>query len=134
MVGENIAIKSVKFIARDIVFDVLYCPIWWYSVGVKKAAERFMNVLSQANDELSLDIWIKNITKPMYGQYSWDGRIISFFMRLAQIVFRSLIFSFWLGFAAIGFFLWLALPIFLIAAMIFSLGIFKEGTFCCILK
>ncbi|MBI5077501.1 hypothetical protein HZB94_03935 [Candidatus Falkowbacteria bacterium] len=121
MIQESVVVKSIKFIFRDIIFDILYWPIWWYSSGVKKAASRFLDTLSQANDELSLDVWFKNIFKPMYGQYSWDGRIISFFMRLAQIVFRSIIFSFWFIFAGLVFVIWLALPICLIALMLFNI-------------
>lgn len=39
---------------------------------------------------LALRVWIKNLFVPMYGMYDWQSRLISFFMRLAQIVFRGI--------------------------------------------
>lgn len=124
MAGENIVIKSVKFIARDIVLDILYWPIWWYTSGLKKAAGRFSDTLVQANDELALSIWIKNIFKPMFQQNDVWGRVISFFMRLAQIIFRSIAFMFWLGLAIVSFLIWLVMPAFLILAILFSSNLF----------
>lgn len=46
----------------------------------------------------------------MYGQYDIQGRIISFLMRLAQIVGRSVALIVWLIFCLALFFIWLLVP------------------------
>ncbi len=126
MIKENLATKSIKFIARDIIFDILAWPIWWYTVGAVKALKRMGNVIAQGNDELALSVWVKNIFTPMFGQYDWQGRIISFFMRLFQIIFRSIVFVLWILVAFIGFVVWLVLPVILIYQILFNLGLFES--------
>ncbi|PIX12175.1 hypothetical protein COZ73_00770, partial [Candidatus Falkowbacteria bacterium CG_4_8_14_3_um_filter_36_11] len=65
---------------------------------------------SDREKSLALLIWIKNIGRPMYGQYDWQGRIISFFMRLIQIIIRSFFMLFWLALALAILGLWALLP------------------------
>lgn len=46
---------------------------------------------------LAIRVWIKNIFVPMFGMHDWQSRLISFFMRVVQIIGRSialLIFTF----------------------------------------
>ena len=124
MIKENIAQKSFKFLFKEIIFDVFYWPIWWYTGGVKKAWMRFGDSIVNGNRNLGLSVWIKNIFKPMFGQYDWQGRLISFFVRLAQIIVRSIGLVFWIIFSLIIFFVWLILPLFLILQFLFNLGIF----------
>ena len=48
----------------------------------------------------------------MYGLQDWQGRIISFFVRLVQIMARGFVLVFWAVFALALFLAYLALPIF----------------------
>ncbi len=123
MVKENLLVKSVKFIFRDLILDILYWPVWWYSDGLKKAWQSMKNTISLGNKELGLSIWVKNILKPMFGQYDWQGRIISFFMRLFQIIVRSFLLMFWIVFAFIVFLVWLILPLFLLFQVLYNTGL-----------
>ena len=125
MLKQNIAVKSFKFVLRDVIFDIIYWPIWWYSSGTIKAWQRMKNIVSAGNVSLGLSIWIKNIFKPMFGQQDWQGRLISFFLRLVQIIFRLIVFLGWIVFAVFSFLFWLAMPIFLIFEFIFNLGLFS---------
>ena len=77
MVEKSIARKSIKFILQDIVGDVLFWPIWWYTTGVIESFYRMTDTIVQSNLEFGLTIWIKNIFVPMYGDYSWQGRLVS---------------------------------------------------------
>ncbi len=77
-----------------------------------------MNVLSYlekfiVNKEksLALLIWLKNIFRPMYGQHDWQGRIISVFIRLIQVIVRGIIMFVWIIFSFILFLVWIFLPI-----------------------
>ncbi|PJA11135.1 hypothetical protein COX67_01360, partial [Candidatus Falkowbacteria bacterium CG_4_10_14_0_2_um_filter_36_22] len=85
-------------------------PLWWYSTGLMRLLNNLRNFLSDREKSLALLIWIKNIGRPMYGQYDWQGRIISFFMRLIQIIIRSFFMLFWLALALAILGLWALLP------------------------
>jgi len=123
MVQKSITLKAIRFIAKDLVFDVLYWPIWWYTGGVKKAFNGFLNTLGQANRELSLTVWMKNIFVPMFGDFSWQGRLISFFMRIVQVIGRVIVFCVWLLFGALVFLFWAVLPIFIVYQVLFNFNI-----------
>ena len=84
-------------ILAELVWDILYFPVWWYGRGLVSLLLGLKNLLSDKQKSLALFIWIKNIFRPMYAQYDWQGWLISFFMRLAQIIFRSMILLVWLG-------------------------------------
>ena len=40
---------------------------------------------------LAIKVWIKNIFVPMFGMHDWQSRIISFFMRVVQIIGRAIV-------------------------------------------
>ncbi len=122
MVNDNLALRSIKFILDEVIFDLLRWPIWWYTGGVKKAFANMINTIRTGNREIGLSVWVKNLFKPMFGQHDWQGRLISFFIRLAQIFFRFFIFLFWVIFAIVAFLFWMALPVFLIFQIIINAG------------
>lgn len=125
MLRENLSSRLVKFVFSELIADILYWPIWWYSTGLKSAFARMKATIHQGNEELSLSIWLKNVFKPMFGQYDWQGRIISFFMRLAQIIFRLIVFCFWIIFSFIVFLFWLVLPLILLSQIFLNLGFYS---------
>jgi hypothetical protein len=57
----------------------------------------------------------------MFGQYDWQGRIISLFMRLFQIIIRSAALLIWLAVCGAIFLLWLALPVVMVW-LVYQLG------------
>lgn len=60
---------------------------------------------------IGLRTWVVNIFKPMFGDYSREGRLISFFMRLVQIIFRTVLALLWIVIVLILLVLWLVLPL-----------------------
>lgn len=104
----------------EAVLDVFYFPVWWYTKGAFFAARWCFSQLRFGNEVLAPWLWIKNIFVPMFGQYDWQGRIISFVMRLIQVVFRSAFLLVWLVFCIILFLLWILFPIAL------GYGLFKS--------
>ncbi|MFA6536880.1 MAG: hypothetical protein WCT18_00600 [Patescibacteria group bacterium] len=122
---ENLLFKSFKFVFREFLFDVLAFPLWWYTTGTQKAFIRTKKFITDAVDELGVVVWIKNLFVPMYGQYDWQGRLISFVMRFFQIIFRSVIVFFWMLLALLFFVFWLFLPIFIVGQIVFNLSLFK---------
>lgn len=95
----------------EAVLDVLYFPLWWYSRGTGHAAKYCFHLLKSGNQTLAPGLWLKNIFVPMYGQYDWQGQIISFFMRLFQVIIRAAALLIWLIICVIFFFLWLVFPL-----------------------
>ncbi len=107
-------------ILMRIVWDFIYFPVWWYSAGLLKTVRGVGNFYRTQEASLNFLVWLKNIFVPMYGQHDAVGRLISFFIRLFQILYRGLVMLIViiLGIAFIIFYL--ALP------FIIWLGILKQ--------
>lgn len=118
----NVILSTFKFIFIDIIGDFVIWPFWWYTVGLK---DRLIYIGEQAKItwmNLGLNIWLKNIFVPMYGDKSLIGRLISFFARVVVLVFRLLVFVFWMCLVLITLIIWIALPV---AVIWFLSGHFK---------
>lgn len=120
MLSNNFVIYGSK-VALDIVTDIVYFPVWWYTDGTNIVAKKLLAYLSDKQKSLGLWIWLKNLAKPMYGQYDWQGWLISFFMRLFQIIIRSIAMVFWLILALVIFSCWLVLPLFILYQIFYQL-------------
>lgn len=107
----------------SIIGDILYFPIWWYSVGFFRLLKNIWLFLGNQERSLGFFIWLKNIFVPMYGQRDWAGRLISFFIRLIQIIFRGLALFIWLLLSLALILVWLLIPILL--ALAFAWQIFQ---------
>lgn len=105
--------------------DILYFPLWWYGRGAINAAEFSWQFFKLGNERLAPGLWLANLFVPMYGQYDWEGRIISFIMRLVQIVFRSIFLGFWGLVCSLMFLIWLSIPLVVGYGIFHSLSQFK---------
>lgn len=103
----------LTFLLRDVLLDALYAPLWWYSAGLVATVRKLMRAFQEGVAIIGISIWMRSIFKPMYGEYSWQGRIISFFMRLVVLVFMILQLIVWSAILIVLFCLWLALPLLL---------------------
>jgi len=102
----------------DVLLDLLYFPIWWFTSGAKHALLWCVKLLASGNRVLAPGLWLTNIFVPMYGQYDWQGRIVSFFMRFIQIIFRTIALVAWIV-CCLGLFVaWLALPIVILMSLL----------------
>ncbi|MFA6306359.1 MAG: hypothetical protein WCV70_00880 [Patescibacteria group bacterium] len=104
----------------ELIQDILYFPAWWYSRGLLNIIMGVMNFLINKQKSLALFVWVKNIFRPMYAQYDWQGMLISFFMRLVQIIFRSIVMLLWLIFSLAVIIFWILFPVFVIYEIIFQ--------------
>jgi hypothetical protein len=121
MLRHNFLTYSGKIVLQTLG-EIIYFPLWWYSVGFIETLKKELNFLRNQEQSLGFSIWMKNLFVPMYGQYDIAGRIISFIIRFLQIIFRGLVLLIWLGILIIGAMLWLALPFFLIIALFFQIN------------
>lgn len=111
---QNILFQSIKLIIIDLVGEILYFPVWWYSKGLVKTASHVWNSIRTTGRNLALILMIKNLFRPMFAQYDRTGRIISFFMRLLLLVARSIFFMLSGIFYMVFLVFWIVLPLFII--------------------
>ena len=119
MLNHNFVTYSGKIILQ-ILGEILYFPLWWYTAGffrLTKGAWRFW--LAQENI-LGFSVWAKNLFIPMYGQRDFAGRLISFVIRLVQIIFRGAVLLLWLAAVLAVLALWLLLPLTILVATAFQ--------------
>ena len=108
------SILVIQRLFLELILDIIYFPLWWYTGGVKHAIKYCYGVLQSGNMVLSPMLWLKNIFVPMYGQSDFQGRLVSFFMRLVNFIGRSIALFFWLLVVIFIFLLWLAFPVFVV--------------------
>ncbi|MDP2631298.1 MAG: hypothetical protein Q8P30_00840 [Candidatus Uhrbacteria bacterium] len=117
---------TIKYLAIDFVGGILRWPVWWYSRGFILVGTWGIGSIKGYAKSIALAVWIKNIFVPMFGYYDWQSRLISFFMRIAQIIGRGVALVLWtviVLFLLVGY---LTLPILAFFAAMFHLtgGIF----------
>ncbi len=103
-----VVIQRVLF---ALVLDALTGPVWWYSAGALHAFRWYTDHAKSFWQTLGVGLWIKNLFVPMFGQFDWQGRIISFFIRLFQIVIRSIGYVLYMIVLSTLFVLWFVAPV-----------------------
>ena len=124
--SQNPVFLFLRFIVVDIAGDFLYFPLWWYTAGWKKSVVFTVEKIRDLENALAIKIWAKNLFRPMYAQYDLQGRIISFFMRLFQLIIRSIFFFIFFVFLLFVPVIWFFLPLFVLAQIVI---IFKTYAF-----
>lgn len=100
----------IKFLLFDVVLDALYTPLWWYTDGL---GDMFRFVARNARygaNVIGIGLWAKSLFKPMYGERTWQGRIVSFVMRLIVLFWDSALYLILLAFLICIVFAWVFLP------------------------
>ncbi len=108
----NVFLGVLKYSFFNLILDIFYFPIWWYTLGLKKFLIFIKNTIKDVSQALVIKILLVNLFKPMFGQYDRAGRIISFFMRCIHLGINLFLFTLSLIGLLLLFVLWLALPIF----------------------
>lgn len=81
---------GLRYFFIDLLGGVIKFPIWWYTHGLVFVAKGGWSWIAGYSKTLALSVWMKNLFVPMYGLYDWQSRIISFLMRVAQIIARAI--------------------------------------------
>lgn len=119
----NIFWQSIKFIMQDVVFSILYFPVWWYTEGAFKILQKIRREIRDFAHSLNLGILFKYLFKPMYGLTDVWSRIISFMVRIAHFCVLGFLAVIWILVLMLFFVFWLALPVFVIFNILFQLSI-----------
>jgi len=107
-------IRLIILLLIDELRAILYFPLWWYSGGLLKMIRGCGRWINDFQQTLGFMIWVKNLFVPMFGQRDIPGRIISFFLRLVQIIFRGIVVLIFVILNLIFIICWIILPIFVL--------------------
>ena len=121
MLANNFIFYSLKIITQ-LIYEIFYFPVWWYTRGAINVLIGLKNFLVNREKTLALWVWIKNIHRPMYGQYDWAGILISLVVRIFQIIVRSMALVFWLIFCLAVFLFWLMLPVVVLGQIAYQIN------------
>ncbi len=109
--AQSTSSRAAIFLLKEFVGDVLYWPVWWYSRGLIHLVNSLVRSWLRLVDHLSLVILFRTIGKPMYGDYTRSGKVISFFFRIFLIVTRLVVLVAWTMVNLILLVIWLAGPV-----------------------
>jgi hypothetical protein len=119
--SKNILTQASRLLVLDYIAEILYFPVWWYGPGLINALDFFAHGLIEANRFTGLTLLVKNLFKPMFAQYDRQGRIISFFMRLVLIVYKTFVFLLMVIFYLLMLAFWLLLPVLVVWGITYNL-------------
>lgn len=105
----------------ELVLDIFYFPIWWYSEGARKALFFCVSIIKSVNGMLSPGLWLKNIFVPMFGQSDFQGRLVSIFIRFLNVIFRTIGLLIWVMLVVVIFFVWILFPMFILYFLVDSI-------------
>ena len=77
-----------EVILHECIFGVLLFPVWWYTTGLVRMWNWCLMGVNDAWRGWGVLVWAQALFVPMYGEQSWQGRLISFFVRLAVLLYR----------------------------------------------
>lgn len=98
-------------VSLKIIWDIIFFPLWWYSFGLLRFLNSLKIFLNERWIVIGAGVWLKNIFTPMYGQSDIASRLISFVIRLIQIIVRFFVFLIFVALALMALILWIFLPI-----------------------
>ncbi len=109
--AKSTTARGLIFIVRELIGELLYFPVWWYSHGLVLTWRSLFGQWLRLLNRLSLPILLKTMGRPMYGDYTRSGRIISFFFRILLVVSKSLVLGFWTAVLIVVMIVWIIGPI-----------------------
>jgi hypothetical protein len=102
-------IRLIEHLLIDTASAVLRWPLWWYSEGFVAMLKWFASNIQYYTRLSAVGVWMRNIFTPMFGQYDWQSRFISFVVRVGNIVVRSfglLLWTMLCAFTVLAYLLW----------------------------
>jgi hypothetical protein len=110
MQTNSLSKATLRFLFHGFILDFFYFPIWWYTKGIVVVGKFFLDMVVRHEKYLGVRIWFKNLFVPMFGQYDWQGRIVSFFVRFANLLARGCAMLIWSVVVLALYILWILLP------------------------
>ncbi|MEK7647754.1 MAG: hypothetical protein AAB384_01805 [Patescibacteria group bacterium] len=105
------SIALLQHVVQLLLVEAITGPVWWYTGGLAFMLRWMRERSARTWYRLAISLWMRNIMVPMFGQYDWQGRIISFFIRLFQVIARCIVFGFAAVWYAVVVLLWCVAPL-----------------------
>ncbi|EKD67014.1 MAG: hypothetical protein ACD_48C00635G0002 [uncultured bacterium] len=105
-------------IVFQLLLDIFYFPLWWYTGGLRRVCIGLVHLLQDANDSLAPGLWFRHMFTPMYGQTDFQGRLMSFFMRVVNIIGRLFAVVIYLMVLVVLLCMWLIAPVAIMYMMV----------------
>ncbi len=123
---KQTVLNVFKLIFVDLILEIVYFPLWWYSSGLYEIISFCLRQIKKQWENMSLEIHFKFLFKPMYAQRDFAGRAISFFARLIQLILKLIVFLIFSLIILGIFILWITLPIIVIWQIIINYKFLKD--------
>ncbi len=96
---------------------VLTFPAWWYTQGaLLLLVNLYKSQLIQIKNS-AIALWIKNLFTPMFNDYTFMGKVLSFFFRVFIIFGKLISILFFIAVRVSIFVLYLIVPLFVVYAL-----------------
>ncbi|MFH1171139.1 MAG: hypothetical protein V1778_01195 [bacterium] len=118
---NNPAILFFRFLIVDILWDVVRFPVWWFRYGLTNVARWWVGKVVSGEERLALVVLMKNLGRPMFGDYTREGRAISFGVRIVQLAVSLVLFAGWFVVITLLWIAWFALLPATIALLLLTL-------------
>lgn len=82
--------QATRFVFFEVVIDTIFFPVWWYTAGFVHALRFAGRWFADVRMMMGVGVWVRNWFVPMFAQYDFWGRVVSFLVRSAMIVFRTI--------------------------------------------
>ena len=83
--SNNIIVATLKYIAVEILWDIVYFPVWWYSTGLVRVVKFCLNSAAQhLNRRLALGIWLP--FSPLASAIKLQPLPVSYFIYLPLVL------------------------------------------------
>jgi len=86
----------------------------WYVKSLRYYSDFCLNVFERLDRFFAWRITLRNILKPLYGDYSIIGYVMGFIFRSARFILASLIYLFLFVVSVAAYLIWVFLPVVLV--------------------
>lgn len=117
----SVVTVASRLVQEELVSVFTY-PIWWYSTGLSNLVSWIQEGLRYRWHKYALGLWLRHLTTPMYGEYSWFGRAVSFFMRIVVVCGRGVAWGMEAGVYALLLLFWLVWPVAALLGLLVSVA------------
>jgi hypothetical protein len=91
---------------------------FWYLNSFSWTWNHYLSTIAAFEGQIAVQATFHNINKPLFQDYTFQGRIIGFFFRLFRIISGLLIYLFLGIFMALFYLLWVLLPVLCIVSIL----------------
>lgn len=94
---------------NTISLNILSFPVWWYTVGLGLVLNWVKAQFRFGLSRTGLVLFARHLREPLFGDYTRSGIVVGFFLRIALLLLKALLFGIRIFFVLCILFLYIAL-------------------------